>query len=338
MRQTRFKARWLAVAMTILLVVVMLLGLWLGPPVLTGSENGLPIYVTELRLPRLLAAAGVGAGLALSGALLQGLFRNPLADPSLIGVSAGAAVGASLTIVVFNASLVGLLGDFAIALAACVGGLVAVLIVVGLSVSRLPDRWGYLSNSMMLLVGMAVNALGFALVGLLGYLAQDAALRDLIAWSLGRFEGLGWGSVVWLCAVTLPAIGLMLKVAKPLDVLMLGHQEARQLGVAVNQIQWLVVGGSAVLVGVGVALAGIIGFIGLIAPHIVRLMVGAQHRMVLPLSMLVGAVLLVAAEVLARNIMPPMLLPVGVITAAIGAPTFLILILRSKHQGSAVDA
>lgn len=370
----------LTLLLTLSLVALLVIGFWIGPPTAdlwgwlsgdmpaagdTANDNGIPSYLFALRLPRLLSVALVGAGLGLSGALLQGLFRNPLADPSLLGVSAGAAVGASLMFT-FLPWLLGWLSSLAsdvnsqnspnspnslgdindlfvyladglVAVAACFAGLFTVLLVLfvsgGLSITKRSKRNQPMSNITMLLVGIAVNAIGFAIVGSLSYLASNEVLRDILSWSLGSFEGTSWWAVLVLSPIVLLGVWICWWAAKPLDLLALGESEAKQLGLNVRRTQWLVVAVAAVLTGLGVAVAGIIGFIGLVAPHIIRLSLGAQHRLLLPLSMLCGAMLLLAAEILARTIAAPILLPVGVLTAALGAPLFLLLVLRVQRIG-----
>lgn len=330
---------YLLLSLATVLLLAVGLAIYLGPPGFSAIHQWpWPDYVLNIRVPRILAAGLVGAGLALAGSLLQGLFRNPLADPGLIGVSAGAAVGASLAILLLHGVVltVGITYHLVIALAACLGGCITVAVVLLLASGgwRTRDYQHRFATTTLLLVGMAVNAMAFAAVGLLSYLAQDAALRDILSWSLGSFEGMGWWSVLILAVIFIVVCLLSWRWLVPLDVLALGEAQARQLGVATVQLRWQIIVAAAVMVGVGVALSGVIGFIGLVAPHMGRLLVGAKHRAMLPLAMFIGAVLLVLADIVARNAAPPILLPVGVITAAVGAPVFLLLLLRKQRMQS----
>ena len=280
-----------------------------------------------IRLPRVLLGVLVGAGLAVSGALMQGLFRNPLADPGLVGVSSGAALGAATAIVL--ASTVGVtalaLGPALVALAAFAGGLATTAVVY-----RIATRGGRTSVATMLLAGIAVNALCGASVGVLVLFADDGQLRDLTFWTLGSLGGATWGTL----AVVAPLIGAVVlaapRLARPLNALLLGEAEAGHLGVRTERVKGLVVVGSALAVGVATAAAGLVGFIGLVAPHLVRLGLGPDHRALLPASALTGALLLVAADLLARTVLAPVEVPIGIVTALAGAPFFLWLLLRQR--------
>ena len=280
-----------------------------------------------IRLPRVLLGVLVGAGLAVSGALMQGLFRNPLADPGLVGVSSGAALGAATAIVL--ASTVGVtalaLGPALVALAAFAGGLATTAVVY-----RIATRGGRTSVATMLLAGIAVNALCGAGVGVLVLFADDGQLRDLTFWTLGSLGGATWGTL----AVVAPLIGAVVlaapRLARPLNALLLGEAEAGHLGVRTERVKGLVVVGSALAVGVATAAAGLVGFIGLVAPHLVRLGLGPDHRALLPASALTGALLLVAADLLARTVLAPVEVPIGIVTALAGAPFFLWLLLRQR--------
>ena len=280
-----------------------------------------------IRLPRVLLGVLVGAGLAVSGALMQGLFRNPLADPGLVGVSSGAALGAATAIVL--ASTVGVtalaLGPALVAVAAFAGGLATTAVVY-----RIATRGGRTSVATMLLAGIAVNALCGAGVGVLVLFADDGQLRDLTFWTLGSLGGATWGTL----AVVAPLIGGVVlaapRLARPLNALLLGEAEAGHLGVRTERVKGLVVVGSALAVGVATAAAGLVGFIGLVAPHLVRLGLGPDHRALLPASALTGALLLVAADLLARTVLAPVEVPIGIVTALAGAPFFLWLLLRQR--------
>ncbi|MBY0334222.1 MAG: iron ABC transporter permease [Acetobacteraceae bacterium] len=279
-----------------------------------------------VRAPRVLLAAMLGAGLAVAGAAMQGLFRNPLADPGLIGVSAGAALAAVAAIVLgpglFGAAA-GLLGLWLLPVAAFAGGLGATLLI-----TRLATRQGVTGVATLLLAGIAVNALCGALTGLLVFAADDRQVRDITFWTLGSLGGARWPQLpVAALLVLLPAL-LALALARPLNALVLGEREAFHLGIRVETAKRWAVLLAAIAVSAGVALAGLVGFVGLVVPHLVRLAFGADHRIVLPGSAVLGAALMVLADLAARSLAAPAELPVGVVTALVGAPFFLWLLHR----------
>ncbi len=276
-----------------------------------------------IRLPRVLLAVLVGAALAVSGALLQGVFRNPLADPGLIGISSGAALGA-VSVIVLGLSSFGLL---TLPLAAFVAGAATTFLVY-----RLAQRHGRTDVATLLLVGLALNALAGATTGLLTYLADDAQLRSIVFWTMGGLGGALWETLV--VAAPLTGISLLLapRLGRALNLFALGEIEARHLGIDTEQVKRAVVLLAALATGTSVALTGPIGFIGLIVPHIVRLLAGPDHRLVTPACALGGASLLVLADLLARTIAAPAEIPVGLITAFAGGPFFLVLILRARRQ------
>ncbi|MGG5886243.1 FecCD family ABC transporter permease [Falsiroseomonas sp. HC035] len=280
-----------------------------------------------IRAPRVLMAALVGAGLGAAGAAMQGLFRNPLADPGLIGVSAGAALAAVAAIVfggtVFGAAA-GVLGLWLLPVAAFCGGLAATLVM-----ARLGHIGGVTGVATLLLAGVAVNALAGALTGLLIFTADDRQVRDITFWTLGSLAGSRWEQVpVVALLVGLPVLGLC-ALARPLDALLLGEAEAFHLGQRVEWVKRVAVTLAAVAVAAGVAFTGLIGFVGLVVPHLLRLGFGSGHRLVLPGSALLGAALLVLADLAARSLAAPAELPVGVVTALLGAPFFLWLLRRA---------
>jgi iron complex transport system permease protein len=284
-----------------------------------------------VRAPRVLMAALIGAGLGAAGAAMQGLFRNPLADPGLIGVSAGAALAAVAAIVLggslFGAAA-GLLGLWLLPLAAFAGGLLATLLM-----ARLGTVGGVASVATLLLAGVAVNALAGALTGVLVFMADDRQVRDITFWTLGSLAGARWAQLpVVLALVGLPSL-LLCALARPLNALLLGEAEAFHLGVRVEAVKRLAVVLAAVAVAAGVAFTGLIGFVGLVVPHLVRLGFGADHRLVLPGAALLGGALLVLADLAARSLAAPAELPVGVVTALLGAPFFLWL-LRRRGAGT----
>lgn len=280
------------------------------------SSNGIILW--ELRLPRAVLAAVVGASLAGAGGLAQGLFRNPLADPGLLGVSSGAAVGAAFAIVL------GATGSgWSINLGACIGAALCTWCVY--RVGR--TRWG-LHVTRMLLVGVAVNALVSAMLAFLSYVADDQQLRNLMFWLLGSFNGAGWHAVSMTGAALFLLVLLCQRFATPLNVLALGESEARHLGIHVERLQQGVILAVAVAVGISVAAVGTISFVGLVVPHAVRILCGPDHRRLLPASMLLGALVMVLADLAARMMLSPAELPVGVFTALVGAPFFVALVVR----------
>ena len=286
-----------------------------------SADAGLVMIVQEIRLPRSVLAVLVGAGIATSGAALQGLFRNPLADPALIGVSAGAALFAALFVVVGAGAAGAAIG---MAGSAFVGGLLAtwVVLLVG-------ERGGGLST--MLLAGIAINAIALAGVGLLSYLSSDVQLRSISFWALGSLNGASWQSV--MVALIIPfVVVVLLRQAHALDVVTLGDDEAEHLGVSHRSLRHRVVLLSALAVGVGVALTGVIAFIGLIVPHLVRAAFGAGHRRVLPASALLGGLFLLIADVFSRTLLGPAELPIGILTALIGGPFFLYLMISRGSE------
>jgi iron complex transport system permease protein len=287
------------------------------------------VVLASVRAPRVLLGVAVGAALAVAGAALQGLFRNPLADPTLIGVSSGAAL-AAVAVTVLGAPLVagtGLSGAFLLSVAAFLGGLATVVVVY-----RVATVGGRTSVATMLLAGVAVNAVAAAGTGAFVFASDDQQLRDFTFWTLGSLGGATWGGLVGSIPLLLLGLAPALFLARPLNALLLGQAEARHLGVDVDRVKLLVVASAAVTVGAAVALAGIIGFVGLVTPHLVRLLFGPDHRLVLPGSALLGATLLVLADLVSRTVVAPAELPVGVVTALLGGPFFLWLILRDRRE------
>lgn len=293
-----------------------------------GSDPSLlrdATIVLDIRMQRTLVGLLVGAALATSGALLQGLFRNPLADPALVGVSSGSALAAASVIVLGHRFLVGP-GPVPFATlpaASFLGALVAttLLYVIG-------TRRGRTSVATMLLAGVALAALASAGTGFLAFLSDDRQLRDLSFWTLGSLGGATWTKL----AVITPLVGATLvlapALARALNAFVLGEAEAFHLGIPVERMKRLTIVTVAVAVGAAVATAGLIGFVGLIVPHVIRIVVGPDHRLLLPASACLGAALLVAADMVARVVVAPAELPIGIVTALIGAPYFLWLLLR----------
>ena len=294
---------------------------------LTGNQaSQASVIVGQLRLPRVLLAAVMGAILAISGAAMQGLFRNPLADPSLIGITAGASLGAALAIVAGGTLLQGYLGLTLVSAGAFIGGAIAVLFVY-----RLATTANGTSVATMLLAGIAITALAGALGGLLEFFADNERLRRISLWKMGGLEGANYPRLLLAVAVSAALLVALPRHAKALNALLLGESEARHLGIRVERVKIALVFWVAVGVGTSVAMVGTIAFVGLVVPHMVRMITGPDHHQLLPASALAGALLLVLADTLARVLLAPTELPVGIITAIVGVP-FFISLLRKRHQ------
>lgn len=291
-------------------------------------DPGHALVLETLRAPRVALGACVGSCLAVSGALLQGLFRNPLADPTLIGVSTGASVGAAVSIVLFDAG--GAAGALTLPTFAFVGAVGAVLAVL-----RIGTRDGRAEVATLLLAGIAVNAVCGATTGLLVTLSDEAQLRTLAFFQLGSLGSATWSMLAWAAPLTLLPVALCGRIATPLNALLLGEAEARHLGVDVESLKRWLVGLVCVGVGACVAASGVIGFVGLAVPHLARLGLGPDHRVLLPASALLGAALLVSADTASRTVVAPVELPVGILTTLLGGPFFLALIGRARRSGVA---
>ncbi len=296
---------------------------------ISGTATGLEQTVLqEIRAPRVVLAGFTGMALALSGAALQGLFRNPLADPGLIGVSSGAALGAIAMIVMGGLlAFPEWMNPYLLPAAAIAGSFVVTLFLYAFSI-----RYGQFSIVTILLVGIAINALATVGIGAFQYLSDDAQLRSLVFWTMGSFGRANWETVLPAAVLICVAGALLLREARNLDRLQLGEAEAFHLGINVQQVKRVVILCSAVVVGAGVSLAGIIAFVGLVVPHLVRLMIGSSHTLVLPGSALLGATLMILADVVSRTAIMPAELPVSLVTSAIGAPFFLWLIARARPR------
>ena len=296
-----------------------------------GNASGTQIntILFDIRLPRILLAIFVGAVLASTGAVMQGLFRNPLADPSLIGVSSGASVGASIMIVTAGGAIQSgaLVGLSLVSIGAFVGGFLATLLVYRLATSGMGT-----SVTTMLLAGIAIGALAGALNSLLSYFSDNDMLRQISLWQMGNLSGASWLKVFIMGVVAVLLMSLFPRDSKALNALLLGESEARHLGINVQWVKRRLIALTALGVGVSVAVAGLVGFVGLIMPHIIRLMIGPDHRWLIPASGLAGAVLLVIADSLARVVVIPAELPTGILTAILGAPFFVVLLLQQRKN------
>ena len=295
----------------------------------SSSTTQIDTILFDIRLPRILLAIFVGAVLATTGAVMQGLFRNPLADPSLIGVSSGASVGASLMIVSAGGFIPGgaLVGISLVSIGAFVGGFTATLLVYRLATSGMGT-----SVTTMLLAGIAIGALAGALNSLLSYFSDNDMLRQISLWQMGNLSGASWLKVSIMGVVTILLMGLFPRDSRALNALLLGESEARHLGINVQRVKRRLIVLTALGVGVSVAVAGLVGFVGLIMPHIIRLMIGPDHRWLIPASGLAGAILLVVADSLARVVVIPAELPTGILTAILGAPFFVALLLQQRKD------
>jgi len=296
----------------------------------------LPFYFTEqqesvllfIRLPRVILGLAIGAGLAVSGAVLQSLFRNPLADPSLIGVSSGAALAVAIAIVLGETAAISYLSfnkPYFLPFAAFFGGITATIFIYRIGKSREGSN-----ISTMLLAGIAVNAFAVAGIGLMSFIATDAQLRNITFWNLGSIGGATWTSLAVSAPLILISVFFLIRLARVLNVVLLGESEARHLGVNVERLKWTAICLVALAVGASVAVSGAIGFVGLIVPHLLRLVIGADHRYLLINSALLGANLLLIADIFARNALSPAEIPIGIVTALVGAPFFIWLLLKKN--------
>lgn len=296
----------------------------------SGKELS-PAYlsiVVDIRLPRVLLAALVGSILAISGAVMQGLFRNPLADPSLIGVTAGASLGASIAIVISASYASTLMGFPLLSLGAFVGGVLAVSLVYRLATGTYGT-----SVATMLLAGIGITALASSVSSLLEFYADNEILRRISLWRMGGLDGANYTGVAVAAVVVLVLSLIFPRYSLALNALLLGESEAKHLGINTERLKKKIIVLVAAGVGLSVALAGTIAFIGLVVPHILRLLIGPDHRYLLPASALAGAILLIVADNLARVILAPTELPVGLVTALVGVPFFISLLKRRHVYG-----
>lgn len=305
-----------------------LAAVWNGHEAATPAEIRERLVLLEIRLPRTVLGLLVGAALAVSGAVMQGLFRNPLADPGLIGVSSTAALAAVSVIALGDGLLspvVALLGTFAVPVCAFVGGLLGTAVLY-----RLATRGGYTSIATLLLAGIAVGALAQALLGIIIFGSDDRELRDLNFWMLGSIGGASWAKIATTLPFLLATLLLMPYLSRVLNAFLLGEAEAGHLGVSTESAKRIAMFAVACAVGAAVAVSGVIGFVGIVVPHIIRLVIGPDHRFVLPGSALLGGALLLFADSVARVIVAPAELPLGILTALLGAPFFIWLLVRRR--------
>ncbi|MFN2531688.1 MAG: FecCD family ABC transporter permease [Pyrinomonadaceae bacterium] len=280
----------------------------------------------ELRLPRAILCLFVGASLGVGGTLMQALFRNPIVEPGLVGTSSGAAFGSALFFVLGGVLHLG--AFWTLPIAACIGAVVSTYLVFILAQSG--DN-GRASIVMLLLTGLAVNALFMSAIGFLSYIARDPQARSITFWSLGTLSGANWNAVKIVAVATAGGTLLALRYAKQLNALMIGEEEATYLGVNVNRLKWIVLSINVVIVAVSTAFTGVISFVGLIVPHILRMLGGADNRYLIIGSALLGGSLLSLADLIARLSLRPAELPIGIVTSAVGVPIFLSLLRRRQY-------
>ncbi|MEH6727200.1 MAG: iron ABC transporter permease [Hyphomicrobiales bacterium] len=286
------------------------------------------IVVLDIRLPRAILGMLIGAALAVSGAIMQGLFRNPLADPGIVGVSSGAGLGAVSLIVLGSTTLApitAMLGIYAVPLGAIFGGATATVLLY-----RVSTRNGATSVATMLLAGIALGAMAEALRGILVFWSDDNQLRDVTFWGLGSLAGATWTKILAAGPIIVAVLLATPLMGKNLNAMALGEAPARHLGVPVQRFKNLAIIAVAAATGAAVAVSGGIGFVGIVVPHLLRLLIGPDHRYLLPAAALLGATLLLTADAIARQIVAPAELPIGIVTAAIGAPFFLWILLRKR--------
>nr|WP_281799081.1 iron ABC transporter permease [Komagataeibacter rhaeticus] len=340
MMRERSRAPWLFGLLSALLVLTMLLALDTGATTVhlrdlwhpTGAEGQMTrLVLRDIRGPRIVMACLTGAALAVAGTIMQGLFRNPLADPGLAGVSSAAALATACIIVLGGTwQWTAALGMWTVPCAGIAGSF------AGMGLLYLfATRGGVTSITAMLLAGVAFGAFSGALTGILIFRANDAALRDLTFWTMGSFSGATWRGVGLLVPFLLVAGGLAAYLATPLNAMLLNERNAHLMGYPVERIKSLSMLAVACATGPSVSLVGAIGFVGVVVPHLVRLMVGPDHRIVLPASAVLGATLLTGADVMARTLASPAEIPVGIVTALLGTPAFVWLLARSHRTGIA---
>jgi iron complex transport system permease protein len=298
---------------------------WMLPESMTQDVQPLHLTVmTQIRLPRLVLAILVGAVLASAGAATQALCRNPLADPSLMGVTGGAAVGA-VSVIALSAQ-VSFIHEAMVAPAAFIGAFA----VTGL-IYKISNSHGQIQITTLLLAGVAINAMAMAVIGLFSFFADDSALRLMTYWQMGSMGGASWSTLQYGAPLILVSIYALFIRRKKINALMLGELEARHLGVNVKRLKSEIVFIVALGVGGAVAMSGMIGFVGLLVPHIARLLVGPDLRRMLPLSMLLGCLVLLLADWISRLIVAPSELPIGIVTALFGSPFFVYQLLKQKR-------
>ncbi len=326
--------------LVIILLTVMITMLFFGAYTISVSEVFAAIFeekqgasnflILNIRLPRILLAGLIGAGLSVSGAMIQGLFRNPLADQTLIGVTSGAMLFAILSIVFMGSLLVILpafISQFFVALFAFLGGLLTTFLVY-----RISRQHGQVQVGTMLLAGIAISAFAAAISGAFIYISDDQQLRDITFWSLGSLSGANWTQLAIAGPIIITGTLLLTRFDKSLNAILLGEQEAAYLGINVGRVKKSIILLTSLIIGICIGISGIIGFIGLIIPHFLRLLKGTDFTYLIKSSALVGAIFLILADTIARTIISPAELPIGILTALIGAPFFLWILVRNRPR------
>lgn len=332
----RVPGRTYLVAVTALVAVSVSLGLALGTVFIPigeitrilkeGPRQGdtFSLIIWTLRFPRVLLAFVEGASLSVAGVVMQGLFRNPMADPYVLGVASGASLGAVVGIVMGIGKALGL---WALPGLAFLGAIGSTLFVYALSTKKgRTDTWT------LLLSGIAVSSLVSSLIALIMVLWRER-VEEIVFWTMGGLSRASWQSVLAAACYSLPGMWVLWLQARPLNALSFGEESAFHLGVAVEKSKRILLWASALITASGVAFTGPVGFVGLVVPHVVRLLTGPDHRWLLPLSALTGGNVLILADLLARTLRPPLEIPVGVITALFGAPFFLYLLFKTRRSG-----
>lgn len=296
-----------------------------------GSIDAAERFVLmDLRLPRIVMGILIGSALSVSGTCLQGMFRNPLATPDLLGITAGASLCAAITIVLgvyIKTYIPEILHYSLLSIMAFVGALATMILVYRISTVN-----GRTNVVMMLLSGVAITAMGFAVMGLLIYFSKEEQLRDLTFWNMGSLAGASWTKNGILLVVITVAYFFLLNKGKALNAMMLGERDAQHLGIPIERIKKQIVILTALMIGTCVAFAGTIGFVGLIVPYILRLIFKSNYHIILPLAAIFGSILLLTADTISRTIAPPSEIPIGVLTAFMGAPIFITILLRNRNS------
>lgn len=304
------------------------LGIYHDPAIIPLREN----IFYEIRLPRVILCALVGGALSVSGALMQALFRNPIVEPGLIGTSSGAALGAALVFVLgkeFGLVANSFVGSLILPFFAFVGGLAATMTVYRLSAAQ-----GKVAVATMLLAGIAVNAVAAGGTGFLSYIARDPQARSITFWNLGTFSGADWKGVAIVAAVLVPSVVVALRYSKGLNALLLGESEAEYLGIDTEKLKIRIILLNTLVVAAATSMVGVIGFVGLIVPHLLRLMKSSDNRFLIIGSLLFGAVMMTAADMVTRVVIAPAELPIGIVTAVVGAPVFLWILIRGRRSNT----
>ncbi|MHC5309807.1 FecCD family ABC transporter permease [Myroides sp. LJL116] len=301
---------------------------------IVSNQQNIPVsdkYVlVDLRLPRVLTAILIGSALSICGTSLQGLFKNPLASPDLIGVTAGAVLFAAVTIVLgsyFKDFLPEIIRYSILSIMSFLGAIITMSIVYKISTDK-----GKTNISILLLSGVAIGAISGSITGLLTYISTDEELRNLTFWTLGSLAGATWSKVTMLTIVIVPCVGILITKGKALNAMMLGEKDAIHLGIKVEKVKKQIIILSALMVGTCVAFTGTIGFVGLIIPYILRLLFSSNYYIILPLSAISGAILVLVADTISRTLLPPSEIPIGILTSMIGAPVFIAILIRFKKS------